>query len=163
MEVNTKAKDLSDRIAAIARQMDRLRQELLEVQTDLQKCLSLEAGSSDSVYKAVPSSSGIPSGEDFPTFAPIQQSDAPMSGNIPYKGETLRDKLSVIDLFRFQREIFGNDAEEMERVLDEMAVFRSASEVREYVEKVLHLDLNQDVVRDLVAFVTSHISNSLSS
>lgn len=75
--------------------------------------------------------------------------------NSSYVGHTsyqvkkpLTDYISVIDHFRFKRELFGDDSQEMARVLEEIARLDTERDMRSYLVEVLHWDEKRVEVRD---------------
>ena len=68
----------------------------------------------------------------------------------------LTDYISVIDYFRYKRELFGDDPEEMRRALEEMSRLGSAVDFQHYLVDVYHMDMEREEVRDFYELLRPH-------
>jgi hypothetical protein len=76
----------------------------------------------------------------------LQQQEKETRGKVDFLGDKIskkiyadiRSSLSINDRFRFQRDLFGNDAESMKNVLAELDTLNSMPEILSYLEN--HLD-----------------------
>lgn len=162
METNKKLKKLSDRLVEIMGEMDTLRRELLEINTEFEALSAhveesgVNASSVDNVFVGV---------DTMPTFAPLHSE--PIVAETPltlergdFGKKKLSDFVSVIDMFRFQRELFGDDAHEMARVFEELERMNTQSEALSYVSDILNLDQSQETVSDLLKLTASYYTGN---
>ena len=158
MERNKKLKNLSDRLVVAMGKVDTLRRELLEINKELE-ALSAQAedpcGNTNSV-------GGVLVGVDsMPTFAPlcsdsVTTETSTTSKHGDFGKKRLSDFVSVIDMFRFQRELFGDDVHEMARVFGELEQMSTQSEALSYVSDILKMDQSQEAVSDLLKLTASY-------
>ena len=66
------------------------------------------------------------------------------------KIDDIRQALSIGDRFRFQRELFDNNGEEMNKAIARINNMRSMEEVLEFLEKRLKWDIESDEVADFI-------------
>ncbi|WP_052095599.1 hypothetical protein [Porphyromonas cangingivalis] len=161
METNNRIKKLSDRLVAVMREMDTLRGELLEINKDLEalsgqvEVSGVDASSVDDVFVGVGA---------MPTFTPLHSESivaetTPVVDRPDYGKKKLSDFVSVIDMFRFQRELFGDDAHEMARVFEELEQMNTQSEALTYISDILNLDHSHETVSDLLKLTASYYSD----
>lgn len=160
METNKKLKELSDRLVAVMGEMDTLRRELSDINAELQVlCPDVESSEADGDDEHEQVFVGIAS---MPTFTPLysdtEAADVQERASSPKK--RLIDSISVIDLFRFRRELFGDDAEEMARVFGELEEMKTQSEAIAYISGLLNMDTSQDTVSDLLRVTASYYANN---
>ncbi|MDD4635999.1 MAG: hypothetical protein PHI48_11560 [Bacteroidales bacterium] len=70
----------------------------------------------------------------------------------------VRKALSLNDRFRFQRELFTNDAKYMDKVLDEIGSFKSLAEVLEYLKEKFNWSKDNEPAMDFIKIVIKKFS-----
>lgn len=70
----------------------------------------------------------------------------------------LRRAFSLNDRFRFQRELFGNNVEKMEASLTALNRMNNLGEALHYVSDVMQQDMENDTVKEFVAFLEKRFS-----
>lgn len=70
----------------------------------------------------------------------------------------VRKALSLNDRFRFQRELFNNDAKSMDKVLDEIGSFKSLAEVLEYLKEKFNWNKDNEPAMDFIKIVIKKFS-----
>ncbi len=154
------------KVELLSRRITRLIGELEDIKDELES-LTLESASPDSSYalsqekhtaepevpyfdsfKSMPQDLFVAKGEPIVAQAVVE----PVHSSVP----ALMDYISVIDLFRFRRELFGDDMEEMKRVLSEMGRLGSQEEARRYAREVLRMDPKQETVADFLVAIASY-------
>ncbi len=70
----------------------------------------------------------------------------------------LRRAFSLNDRFRFQRELFGNSGEKMEAALTALNRMDNLGEALHYVSDVLQKDMENETVKEFVAFLEKRFS-----
>lgn len=73
-------------------------------------------------------------------------------------GDDIAKQLSVIDYFHFKRELFAEDSEEMNRVLNELSALNNVDDAMEYMRQVLRWDTDNDSVAHLAEILREHFS-----
>ncbi|MDD2525744.1 MAG: hypothetical protein PHH63_05460, partial [Bacteroidales bacterium] len=66
--------------------------------------------------------------------------------------------LSLNDRFRFQRELFSNDAKYMDKVLDEVGSFKTLAEVLEYLKEKFNWSKDNEPAMDFIKIVIKKFS-----
>ncbi|MDD3162296.1 MAG: hypothetical protein PHX49_10300, partial [Bacteroidales bacterium] len=70
----------------------------------------------------------------------------------------VRKALSLNDRFRFQRELFSNDAKYMDKVLDEVGSFKTLAEVLEYLKEKFNWSKDNEPAMDFIKIVIKKFS-----
>ncbi len=70
----------------------------------------------------------------------------------------IRKSLSLNDRFRFQRELFNNDANFMNKTLDEISTYSQLSDVLEYLKDTFHWDNENEHATDFIKIVIKKFS-----
>jgi len=70
----------------------------------------------------------------------------------------VRKALSLNDRFRFQRELFNNDAKCMDKVLDEIGSYKSLAEVLEYLKAKFNWSKDNEPAMDFIKIVIKKFS-----
>lgn len=70
----------------------------------------------------------------------------------------VRKALSLNDRFRFQRELFNNDAKCMDKVLDEIGSFKNLAEVLEYLKEKFNWSKDNEPAMDFIKIVIKKFS-----
>ena len=70
----------------------------------------------------------------------------------------VRKALSLNDRFRFQRELFNNDAKCMDKVLDEIGSFKNLAEVLEYLKEKFSWSKDNEPAMDFIKIVIKKFS-----
>ena len=70
----------------------------------------------------------------------------------------VRKALSLNDRFRFQRELFNNDAKCMDKVLDEIGSYKSLAEVLEYLKEKFNWSKDNEPAMDFIKIVIKKFS-----
>lgn len=92
-----------------------------------------------------------------PLFVPKEESPRAISGMLS-PAAALISRISVVDLYRFRRELCGDNHDELEALLAECAELRTPEELKQHLTEVRHFSLSNDTVIDLY-----HILSSLQS
>ncbi|MDO4771221.1 hypothetical protein [Porphyromonas sp.] len=156
MEANKKIKELSIRLGAAMREMEAVRQELLSIDNELKNLYRYNEESETE-------SGNVFVGVKMPTFTPVNSDEAAASRQIDVSvpsgsqlSKRMVDYISVIDIFRFQCELFGNDSEEMHRVFTELEGLSSFTEGQDYISRTLLLDPQREIVADLLRMIAPY-------
>ncbi len=85
-----------------------------------------------------------------PSLNEIQQREVSVVDSVLDKNKVtdLIQSISLGDRFRFQRELFSNNGEEMMQVFHDLNAMQSLDEAVTYLQKHFHWDMESDIVKD---------------
>lgn len=85
-----------------------------------------------------------------PSLNEIQQREISVVDSMLDKNKVtdLIQSISLGDRFRFQRELFSNNGEEMMQVFHDLNAMQSLDEAVTYLQKHFHWDMESDIVKD---------------
>lgn len=70
----------------------------------------------------------------------------------------VRKSISLNDRFRFQRELFNNDSQYMNKVLDEIGQYSQLSDVLNYLKETFHWEKDNQAATDFIKIVIKKYS-----
>lgn len=90
-----------------------------------------------------------------PRHVPIEKKKASLNDSIPVHPSAvdLKQGISLNDRFLYQRELFRNDRQEMNRAMQALSMFKSYEEAEEYLKESQSWDFDNPTVNDFLQVI----------